>query len=77
MTRVDNGSEVTNCLVFLPGAGPQRPLNGKGEGAARGQEGRPWVGGRGTRRGLERRLRVPVQTGAGVRAALGSPCHSG
>lgn len=77
MTQVDNGSEVTNWLVFLPGAGPERPLNGKGKAAAGGQEERPWEGGRGTRRGLERRLRIPVQTGAGVRAALGSPCHSG
>jgi len=34
VTRVDNGSGVTNCLVFLPGAGPGRPLDRKGEGCS-------------------------------------------
>lgn len=29
LSQVDKGSQVTNCLVFLPWARPRRPLNWK------------------------------------------------
>lgn len=53
---VDNGSKVTNCLVFLPLAGPGRPLNWKGEGRGLWAADETQGGGREMRRVLQGKM---------------------
>lgn len=72
---VDNGSKVTNCLVFLPLAGALEVSSlERVRAGACGWQMRPWEGGGGQGGGvmrhiLEGKLHLAVQMGADVTAA--------